>query len=140
MALTNRRPGYLIQQRTNGQRAGRTVIAWACLALLAFNLLSGAALPGQPAAAGTNGIVICTAVGMVVLDPPSTPANGQSRKHETVCVFCLPLMHGGQDIVEGPGMAAPLLPMTAPPAPVTAQVAIVSRLTGSATPRAPPSA
>jgi hypothetical protein len=138
MALINRHPGYLMRMRSDGRKARRTIIAWACLVLLAFNLLAGTALPGQPATAGTGGIAICTATGIVVQDPSGAPSD--SQRHDSFCVFCLPLMHGGLNLADSPDLAALPRSTTDLAVPWTAQVASATRLSGSASPRAPPSA
>ncbi len=127
-----------MRMRSDGRKARRTIIAWACLVLLALNLLVGTALPGKPAAAGTGGIAICTAGGIVLLDSSGAPRD--SQRHDSVCVFCLPLMHGGLNHANSPDLAAPRISTTALPVPWTAQFATTVREGGAASPRAPPTA
>ena len=140
MASINRHRRYNIVRPTDTRRVRRAVVAWACLVLLAFNLVAGTSLSSQPMTVQGDGIVICTAAGMVVLDPSGAPIHDQSPSHEPHCVFCLPLMHGGLDVAEAPSLAAPALPSTMPTVPSTGRITVAARLIGSASPRAPPSA
>jgi len=72
----------------------RRVASWLGLLLLAFNLVAGGAQPSAKAAfPPSDHITICTVAGMVALDQ-----DGQTQQppsHESVCGFCLPLMHAG---------------------------------------------
>jgi len=130
----------------------REVASWLGLLLLTFNILAGGTLPARaegsapaPFAQALLGdrIVVCTASGMVVMDrdghvvDPGTTGGG----HAELCVFCLPLMHGG---VQAPTLSAAIVDIFAPVVPVgefTAvdqSVAKPVRLTGASSPRAPP--
>jgi len=127
----------------------RKVASWLGLVLLAFNLLAGSGLTAQasenssPAFAQEllgDRIVVCTSAGMVVMDRDGhiLDTNG-ANSHTEFCVFCLPLMQGGiQAPVAMTFVIAPTEyqhPDLVPNQPSDPKPA---RLTGSASPRAPP--
>lgn len=73
------------------------------LLVLVFNLLGADTLP-MPlpplAGAADSQYVVCTASGAVTVSPRD---DEDSPRHPTICVFCLPLLHGG---AVPPGVAA----------------------------------
>ncbi len=72
----------------------RRAVSWLGLLLLAFNLVAGGAQPSAKAAfPPSDHITICTVAGMVALDQDGRTQ--QPSPHESVCGFCLPLMHAG---------------------------------------------
>ncbi len=123
----------------------RFVAAWAGLAILLLNVLAAAVLPPPAAqdsafAQSLSGrIVICTAGGLEVVNPDGKPVSDTPPHHSGICVFCLPLLHGGFD---APAVVAALpQPVEAVGATLTAlpvSLARLARLAGSAAPRAPP--
>ena len=73
------------------------IVSWLCLALVAFNLVAGAALPPSLADAESafgERIVICSAAGMSVVDLGAVPGQTVPSSHGGLCAFCLPLLHG----------------------------------------------
>ena len=120
----------------------RRTAHWLVLLALWFQVVLAPALAATPTAwqAELDGrVVICTAAGMVVLNPDGgQPANDMNHAGPS-CVFCLPLLHAG---LKGP--AAPAVPLpalagwhavTVPEPPEPARPAEIG---ASHPPRAPP--
>lgn len=114
---------------------------WLTLTIVLLNVLAGAILPSAPAFAPPGGqMVICTASGMVVLNPDGSPLGRENPpKHTEFCAFCLPLLHAGAD---APAVVAISEPAPRPqpiafPAAVN-RIGALRRQTGSPGPRAPP--
>jgi len=82
------------------KKAGRGVVSWATILLLALNVLASAVLPAHSISSSPNdgaellsqGLEICSEHGQV---QPASGLPGDHGDHEIHCVFCLPLMHGG---------------------------------------------
>lgn len=125
----------------------RRVVSLLGLFILAFNVVSAAAMPAPDGtslppfaqALADNHIVVCTALGMVVIDQNGNVVDGDGDGGSALCVFCLPLMHAGaklpsaqpEAIRQSPvGVAKSQLATTPPAQPC--------RLAGEASPRAPP--
>lgn len=127
----------------------RFVSSWLGILLLVLNVVGVGALPPRSAEDGPapfvedifgDGIVICTAGGMVVLDRNGVPSPAKDGGgHGDVCPFCLPLMHGGAETPCSLAVVALPMALNAPPVlPSRPAFARPSRLTGAAAPRAPP--
>lgn len=123
---------------------GAACMRWLAVLLLLFNVVFGAALPSVARAqdslrsGSAESLVVCTAAGMVILDQGDLPA-GPATDHASLCVFCLPLMHGG--VV--PSAPSPVVAVAQPaleglPWPEQSVPARAARLSGSLIPRAPP--
>ena len=125
----------------------RRFFAWSALLLMAVNILGGALLPASQAVAATTDanallggkyIVVCTAAGMMAIDPKGEAPPVSAAAHGALCTFCLPLMHGAATI--------PMAATAPPPSAVehlTAQTSPTNALPsqavrGIASPRAPP--
>lgn len=81
-------------------RLRRRSVAWLCLFCLSLNILSGAFLSSPSAAkflGQANGFYqICTAAGLIEIDAKGRQIPAESTSHGSdICVFCLPLLHGG---------------------------------------------
>ncbi len=118
----------------------RVVVAWLGIALLALNLLAGAALPVSPPPAD-GGLQICTSHGLITLGPDGRPVSGPHHQSDGFCVFCLPLMHAGvaPSVIVYEFQPRPVLFLAAVRPPVSKPPARL-RLAGAAHPRAPPAA
>lgn len=149
MQASNRQRRYDCTTDPERGAIRRLVSALLGLLILSFNIFGGNVLPARAAQAGTapfaqglleDRIVICTATGMVVVDRDGNIIEtGAGTGHGDLCVFCLPLMHGGAQaptslaviIVAQPAFVGEFSPAAPAPAkPV--------RLAGAAAPRAPP--
>lgn len=91
----------------------RRLFSWLCLLLLAANLVGGAALPasaamGRGVLPGDGVIVVCTAVGMRLVDPTGKTPPVSAAEQGGLCSLCLPLMHGG---VAAPAALATAVPV-----------------------------
>lgn len=132
-------------------RLRREMVSWLGLILLAFNVLGAGALPVRAAEAGPapfvlelqgDLIVVCTAAGMVVMDRDGNvvETGGPSSAHGALCVYCLPLMHGGAQAPAFVALAVEAFFLDGEvflPAEPAAAVRPVL-LPGTAAPRAPP--
>jgi len=117
------------------------------LAVLALQILSaGLAFSSPPlrdlgALAAEDHLIVCTAGGMVDLGSAdgSVPP---SADHGGLCVFCLPLLHGGPAATAGavPAGWAARAPFPVPSPGASLAGCLPGRLSGSATPQAPPAA
>lgn len=117
------------------------------LFILAFNVASPAAMPAPSDASATpfalaladNHIVVCTALGLVVMDENGNVVNGDGESRSPLCVFCLPLMHGGAKLPSAQPEAILQRPATVTEPRQTATLPTPPcRLAGLASPRAPP--
>lgn len=122
--------------------ARRGAVAWIGLVLLSINILAGAMLPSSGLAktldAGKDGYVVCTMAGVVEFDQSGTPIDkaGDSTR---LCVFCLPLCHGGLDVTPSFVLVEALLLASGvlhPPAEIAVAGSLF--LSGASGPRAPP--
>lgn len=130
-------------------RFRRHVSVWLGIVALAFNIFAATMLPVRTAwadatSAAENAIgqrfVVCTATGMVEFDQDGKPVSPQQTSdHEQLCIFCLPLLHGGTDLPAIQPFVQPslvilgsveILPTESPTAP--------PRFPGISLPRAPP--
>lgn len=128
---------------SRGWLRGR-MAAWVGIILLAFNLLAGEVLPAHflppsndPTAIGFD-YEICAAYGQA--DHQSGNQNSPANSHGgQICVFCLPLLHGGLGL---PMAAVAVVPPQAAPRRLALaqepQQAVSARVWPSASPRAPP--
>jgi hypothetical protein len=117
------------------------------LAVLVLQVLSaGLAFSAPPlrdlgAYAAEDHLIVCTAGGMVDLGSAdgSVPP---SADHGGLCVFCLPLLHGGPAVTAAavPAGWAVQPPLSAPFAGASPAACLPRQLSGSATPQAPPAA
>lgn len=134
-------------------RDRRSIVAWIGLVLLAFNIFIAGTLPARDAAAAPapfaqalmgDRIVICTAASIIVIDSSGNIVDTTTTdaEHSDICVFCLPLMHGG---IQTPAAVTvtvrglfpsddAFLPSSSP------SLRHPARLAGAAAPRAPPRA
>lgn len=90
-------------------RLKRQIISWIGLVLLAFNVAGGATLPFPVIGSNTFDDTICTQSGIRPLrtDGP-LQKSGDHPSSPQVCIFCLPLLHGGLNTVpDGPRPSAP---------------------------------
>lgn len=130
-------------------RFRRQVSVWLGIVALAFNIFAGAALPAQTAQAAApqaaesefgQAFMVCTGAGMVAFGEDGKPVPSQnSPSHDHLCIFCLPLVHGGISLPAVQPLIEPfftvlgsveVLPMENPAAP--------PRWRGISSPRAPP--
>ncbi len=130
------------------KRFRRMLVSWLGLFLLAANVIGGGALPAHSASApfaqdiSGDRFVVCTASGMVVMDRNGhiVDSKGEGGGHATLCVFCLPLMHGGAQTPAA--VAVTILPDERPTGaaitPTEPTRPTPLRLAGAASPRAPP--
>lgn len=136
-----------LQYGRRGKRGGwaRGPALALTLAVLLLNVFAGATLPagqGPGFAAGLQDehVQICTSSGMVVLDENGRAIPQAPAGHDGLCVFCLPLLHGG---ITAPAQLLELIPTaqaSSPSYPAPNQsVPPIRRLPGSAEARAPPS-
>ena len=128
-------------------RAGATrrrAVAWLGLVIFSFNVLASALLP-MPAMAnalddGRGAYVVCTAAGMIEFDQSGIPID-KAHDSTQICVFCLPLCHGGINVPPTFVLAEAHLLASGAILPATDNLESASpRLTGSSAPRAPPQA
>jgi hypothetical protein len=123
----------------------RPLVSWLGLFFLSFNLLAGIFMPTPTYAkllgGGDEGhYQICTSAGLIEIDEngKSVPATATGHSVE-LCVFCLPLMHGGLDAPASFAVAeAQLLSSGAVFSDVSSLRLVSARLAGSSAPRAPP--
>lgn len=150
MTKGRRRKVYDLATDTSLGRVRRHVSVWLGIVALAFNIFAGAVLPAQPAQAETNSaagdaagqpLMVCTPDGMVEIGQDGKPVPSQQTSgHDQLCIFCLPLLHGGTNVPAIEPLLEPalavlgsveILPTENPIAP--------PRLEGISLPRAPPS-
>jgi hypothetical protein len=125
-------------------RLRRAFLTWLCLLCLFLNVLGGALLSRPDSAkllGEANGLYqICTAGGLIEIDADGKRAPAESTGHGSdICIFCLPLVHGGIDAPTLFVVAdAELLASGAifPEAPSQAPALI--HTSGASGPRAPP--
>lgn len=126
------------------QQFRRKVVSWTGLFFLSFYMLAGIFLPHPSFAkllGGDEGhYIICTAAGLIEIDENGKQVPGdQTASGVELCVYCLPLMHGGADVplaftvAEAQLLASGIIP------PVSASQNFFSpRLSWATGPRAPP--
>ena len=146
MRTVTRQRRYDLSSRRSIGATRRFVSSLLGLLVLTFNVLGAGAAPVR--ADGVNPlfaqalldgrIVVCTAAGMVVMDRDGTVA-AAAAGHADLCVYCLPLMHGGAKAPVALAVLAvpPPHPAGALPRPLPSR-AKPTRLDGTASPRAPP--
>jgi hypothetical protein len=144
-----RQRSYDLSTQSSRGDLRRFVVSLLGLFVLTFNIVGAGAMPARADEAGNapfaqalldDRIVICTATGMVVMDRDGNIIDaGSAGTHDNLCVFCLPLMHGGAKAPTAQVLVLQLEPVflgefsrRTPPAAKTV------RLSGAAAPRAPP--
>ncbi len=125
---------------SHGRSRGGVAARLAILALL-LNLLGSVLLPVSAARADMPmaGQVVCTVGGMVMLDDDGGQPIGQDPGHSSLCLFCLPLLHGG---VQPPSLMVHDGPLSIGRGermiPASYRVVRVGQFRRMAQPRAPP--
>lgn len=123
----------------------RELLIWLSIITLSFNVLAATALPVEAAGTSRDGqqMVVCAASGMMVLGEddtllPSKPA----PSHGSLCVFCLPLVHGAVNVPMAFGLAEPPTTAVVPHFAAVPDNPVLRswRLEGASTPRGPPAA
>jgi len=150
MKRSARNRSYEISTYASRGRWRRNVAAFFGLWLILFNVVAAAALPSSALAGrapfldGALGdrIVICTGLGMVVVDHDGHPVKTPSGEPQPLCPFCLPLMQGALDApaVQNCDVDASRIAGEAGLLVGATDVAVSHRLVASASPRGPPSA
>lgn len=144
-----RRRSYDLSTRSRCGNLRRFVVSLLGLFILTFNIVGAGAVPARAADAGSapfaqalldDRIVICTAVGIVVMDRDGNIIDtGSAGTHDDFCVFCLPLMHGGAKAPTTLAVVVDLEPaFIGEFSSQAAPAAKPARLAGAAAPRAPP--
>lgn len=145
-----RQRAYDLSTQSSRGDLRRFVASLLGLFVLTFNIVGAGAMPAR--AAGTTGnapfaqallenrIVICTAAGMVVMDRDGNVVDTDGAdSHTNLCVFCLPLMHGGAKAPAAQAVVVKLEPaFVGEFSPLPPPATKPGRLAGAAAPRAPP--
>lgn len=97
-----RRPVRSTRRQTGVIPVWRRVAAWLALWVVLSGALGGLA-PAQ-AQSSALGSVVCTAAGMTVIAAQDDDTLGRDMPRTALCLFCLPLLHGG---ALAPQMAEP---------------------------------
>lgn len=144
MTTTANQRGYDLSTSPSLGRGRRRIASWLGLLVLAFNVLGASAMPARgessplALALGEGRMVVCTATGMVVLNADGTPAESGIPAHDSLCAYCLPLMHGAAAapaLLFIPAISAAASVHVPPPGP---SVPLAARRLGAWTARAPP--
>jgi hypothetical protein len=131
-------------------RARREIVAAVGALVVLFNILAAVLLGSLAQAAASpllgdsasDGVVICTGAGMVLVDHQGKPIEHKGGAvHPALCPFCLPLMQGHAKAPDPAGLApAPVARRFAPLHESGIALALSARVFPSARPRAPPTA
>ncbi|MGO4871293.1 MAG: DUF2946 family protein [Roseiarcus sp.] len=146
MAVSGRHKTYDISTDPNRGRVRLRIIAlvglWAILFnLVAATLLGATAQANAPMFGDLTGdrIVVCTGLGMIVLDQHGNPVNQQDGGSQPLCPFCLPLMQA--NVLAPDDATLDIAPVREPSVFTPRQETlrpIPARLAGAFSPRAPP--